>query len=78
MSVRNREIFSALQDGQSLDEVARLHGLKPSRVSAILREERLKRRYSLDEVYRSLRLQAPALLQDSAPPCPAGLNGRQK
>lgn len=59
MSVRNREIFSALQDGQSLDEVARLYALKPSRVTVILREERLKRRYSLEEAYRSLRLQAP-------------------
>jgi hypothetical protein len=58
MSVRNREIFSALQDGQSLDKVARLYGLKPGRVSAILQEERLKRRYSLEEAYRSLRLPA--------------------
>ena len=75
LSVRNREIFSALQDGQSLDEVARRYGLKPGRVSAIRQEERLKRRYSLEDAYRSLRLE-DTLTDPLA--SPADLNPWQK
>ena len=61
MSVRNREIFSLCQSGQGREEVARLFGLTPTRVTAILREERLNRRYSTEETYRSLR-------QETRPP----------
>jgi DNA-binding CsgD family transcriptional regulator len=57
-SARNREIFSALQAGKSLAEVADLHGLTVPRVQAIQREERLKRRYSVEEAYRALRIQS--------------------
>ena len=56
-SIRNREIFNLCQAGQSRDEVALRFGLTASRIMAILREERLKRDYSLDEAYRSLRRQ---------------------
>jgi predicted transcriptional regulator len=58
MSGRNREIFASVQAGKSLEEIANLHGLTRARVLAILREEDLKRRYSLEEAYRSLRRQA--------------------
>jgi len=58
MSVRNREIFASIQGGKCLDEVADFHGLTRARVQAILREEELKRRYSLEETYRNLRRQA--------------------
>jgi Mor family transcriptional regulator len=60
MSLRNREIFSALQAGKSLEDIAHLYGLTATRIKAILREEKLKRRYSLEAAYRDLRTGSPS------------------
>ncbi len=57
MSVRNREIFSALQAGKGVEDVADFYGLTAARIKTILREEKLKRRYSPEEIYRDLRTQ---------------------
>jgi Mor family transcriptional regulator len=52
---RNREIFSAIKGGESVESVAVMYGLKPTSVSEIIRTEKHLREVCPDPVYRALR-----------------------
>jgi hypothetical protein len=52
---RNREIFAAIEGGESVESIAIRYGLKPASVSEIIRTERHLRKVCPDLVYRALR-----------------------
>ena len=52
---RNREIFAAIENGESLENIAIKYGLKPASVSTIIRTEKHLRAVCPDPVYRALR-----------------------
>ncbi len=52
---RNREIFAAIEAGESVDSIAIRYGLKPASVSTIIRTEKHLRAVCLYPVYRALR-----------------------
>ena len=52
---RNREIFAAIENGESLENIAIKCGLKPASVSTIIRTEKHLRAVYPDPVYRALR-----------------------
>lgn len=55
--LRNRKIFDAFENGESIVQLAKAHGLSENRIRAILIEEKNKRALSLDPYYRRLRVQ---------------------
>ena len=52
---RNREIFAAVEGGESVESIAIRHGLKPASVGMIIRTEKHLRAVCPDPVYRALR-----------------------
>jgi len=52
---RNREIFAAIEDGESVESIAIRYGLKPTSVQEIIRTEKHLRAVCPDPVYRALR-----------------------
>jgi Mor family transcriptional regulator len=52
---RDREIFDAVQTGQQLAGLAKLHALTPERIQTIVIAERHRRTISPEPFYRSLR-----------------------
>jgi len=54
-SDRNRQIFAAFEAGQSLEQLGEYHCLSPSRVRAILMDEKHRRTVSPEPFYRTLR-----------------------
>jgi hypothetical protein len=57
--VRNREIFAARQQGESIEELAEHHGLSNITVCEIIRVERHKIAVSVDAFYQEIRSQEP-------------------
>jgi len=52
---RNREIFAAIEGGESVESVAIRYGLKPASVSTIIRTEKHLRAVCPFPAYRALR-----------------------
>jgi hypothetical protein len=59
-AVRNREIFAARQQGESVEELAEHHGLSNITVCEIIRVERHKIAVSIDAFYKEKRSQEPS------------------
>jgi Mor family transcriptional regulator len=53
---RNRQIFSAYEAGQKIEEIAGQYGLSPVTVCHIILTEKHKQAVSPDAFYQSLRL----------------------
>jgi Mor family transcriptional regulator len=58
-AVRNREIFAAHQQGDSIGVLAERHGLSEITVHQIIRGERYKIDVSVDAFYQEMRSQMP-------------------
>jgi Mor family transcriptional regulator len=54
-AVRNREVFAACQNGETVECVAKKYWLSPITVHEIIRIEKLKLAVSVDAFYRDLR-----------------------
>jgi len=52
---RNREIFAGFRAGKTVGQLARMYGLAPATIAALLSTEKHKLEVSVDEFYRSLR-----------------------
>ena len=59
-AVRNREIFAARQQGESIAELAELYGLSNITVCEIIRVERHKIAVSIDTFYQEMRSEKQA------------------
>jgi hypothetical protein len=57
-SDRNRDMFTAFEAGQSLEQLGDAHCLTPTRVRAVLTAEKHKRTVSPEPFYRILRAAA--------------------
>jgi Mor family transcriptional regulator len=58
-SDRNRNIFAAFEEGQSLEQLGEAYCLTGARVRAVLTAEKHKRKVSPEPFYRILRSAAP-------------------
>jgi Mor family transcriptional regulator len=52
---RNREIFAAIEGGDTMENISIKYGLKPASISTIIRTERHLRAVCPDSFYRALR-----------------------
>ena len=66
-AVRNREIFAAFQQGDSIGELARRHRLSEITVHQIIIAERHKVAVSVDAFYQEMRSQKPSPQPQTTP-----------
>lgn len=52
---RNREIYAAFKGGAPLEILSAIYGITVVRIEAILREEKNRRAYSMEDYYVELR-----------------------
>jgi len=65
METRNRDIFTAFQNGRTFEDLAQLYELSPTTVRHIVYSEKLRRAVSPVAFYRALR-QTEAMTQAKA------------